>query len=262
MRIFAISDIHIDFEDNRRWFENLSRYDYQEDLLILAGDVTDILSMVEKVFRDLRDRFSEVLYIPGNHDLWVYRQPLMDSLEKFEIIKKIASGCGVRMEPFHSGTVSIIPLFGWYDYSFGAPSNDLREAWVDYIACKWPEGADEVNIAQFFSAMNEPFLNLHNDFVISFSHFVPRIDVMPAYIPFSKRDLYSVMGSRLLEAQIRKLGSRIHIYGHSHINRDVWIDDTQYINNAFGYPYETRITMKKLKLIHEINNNQQESCPT
>ena len=103
MRIFAISDIHIDFEDNRRWFENLSRYDYQEDLLILAGDVTDIIPMFEKVFRDLKDRFSEVLYIPGNHDLWVYRQPKMDSLEKLDVIKKIAASYGVRMNRFIRG---------------------------------------------------------------------------------------------------------------------------------------------------------------
>ncbi|HEX3046963.1 MAG TPA: metallophosphoesterase [Bacillota bacterium] len=255
MRIFAISDIHIDFEDNRRWFENLSRYDYQEDLLILAGDVTDIIPMFEKVFRDLKDRFSEVMYIPGNHDLWVYRQPKLDSLEKLDVIKKIAACYGVRMEPFHLGTVSIIPLFGWYDYSFGAPSSDLRETWVDYIACKWPEGTNEVKITHIFSEMNVPFLNIHNEFVITYSHFVPRIDVMPSYIPLSKRDLYSVLGSSILETQIRKLGSRIHIYGHSHINRDILLDNTQYINNAFGYPYETQITVKKLRQIHEINTD-------
>ena len=114
----------------------------------------------------------------------------------------------------------------------------------------------------FLRQMNEPFLSIHNEFIISYSHFVPRIDVMPSYIPLSKRDLYSVLGSSVLEAQIRKLGSQIHIYGHSHINRDIWLDNTQYINNAFGYPYETQITMKKLKQIHEINTNQQESYPT
>lgn len=41
------------------------------------------------------------------------------------------------------------------------------------------------------------------------------------------------------------------VYGHSHINRQVFKDNTMYINNAFGYPDETQITAKELKCVFE-----------
>ena len=40
---------------------------------------------------------------------------------------------------------------------------------------------------------------------------------------------------------IRKLDAALHVYGHSHLNRRVTLGRTTYVNNAFGYPYETRI---------------------
>ena len=41
MRIFALSDIHVDYDANAKWVEDLSVFDYQDDVLILAGDLTD-----------------------------------------------------------------------------------------------------------------------------------------------------------------------------------------------------------------------------
>ena len=87
--------------------------------------------------------------------------------------------------------------------------------------------------------------------VITYSHFLPRIDLMPEFIPSSQRILYPVLGSVQLERQLRKLNPEIHVYGHTHVNRQVKIDGVLYINNAFGYPNETRITSKQLICIHE-----------
>lgn len=254
MRVFTISDIHVDFEENLRWLNNLSCFDYQNDLLILAGDVTDILPLFEKTLISLRERFLEVLFIPGNHDLWVHRSNVKHSLEKLRLIKTIIIDCGIRIEPFHLTSLSIIPLFGWYDYSFGQPSREMIKTWADYLACTWPANYDEQSITEYFISINEPFVTECNTnrFIISFSHFLPRIDVMPCYIPDDKRRLYPVLGTTLLEKQIRRLGSQIHVYGHSHVNNQVMKDNTLYINNAFGYPYETRIAAKELKCILEI----------
>lgn len=38
----------------------------------------------------------------------------------------------------------------------------------------------------------------------------------------------------------------IHVYGHSHINRNVRIDGIRYINNALGYPQESAIAARRL----------------
>jgi predicted phosphodiesterase len=75
---------------------------------------------------------------------------------------------------------------------------------------------------------------------------------MPRFVPPSFKWIYPALGTSLLEEQIRKIGSQIHIYGHSHLNRRIMKDNTLYINNAYGYPSESRITAKKLLCIYEM----------
>jgi Icc-related predicted phosphoesterase len=251
LRVFTTSDIHIDFEENYKWFNSISDYDYKDDILILAGDIIDKISKINSAFKILKSKFSRVSYVPGNHDLWVHSDGIKDSIDKFNIIKKSANENGIDMEPVNIGTLSIVPLLGWYDYTFGSPVDDLLKSWSDYVACKWPENYNETDITLYFISLNESFLNIKNNFIISFSHFLPRIDIMPSFIPPKKRILYPVFGTTLLEKQIRKLKSNIHIYGHSHLNMQINLDNTIYINNAYGYPYEKKISSKRLKCIYE-----------
>ncbi len=252
MRVFAVSDVHIDYIENRKWLFGISGNDFKDDILILAGDITNNISVTIKALVYLKKCFREVLFIPGNHDIWVnHSNNNRNSIDNFELLKKISANCGIKMEPFHFNGLSIVPLLGWYDYSFGQPSRKIYDIWIDYAACEWPAGYNEKSITDHFISLNEPFLNVKNDFIISFSHFVPRIDVMPSFIPIHKRILYPVLGTDLLEKQIRRLGSKIHIYGHSHVNTRGFIGNIEYINNAYGYPSETIITAKKLLKIYD-----------
>jgi Icc-related predicted phosphoesterase len=78
------------------------------------------------------------------------------------------------------------------------------------------------------------------------------VDLMPHFIPPQRRMLYPVLGSTGLEVQIRRLRPAIHVYGHTHVNRNLALDGVLYVNNAFGYPHETAITAKELKCIYEV----------
>jgi predicted phosphodiesterase len=255
LRIFAISDIHVDYTENLHWLNNLSKWDFQNDILILGGDVTDTITLFEKVMIDLRSRFKEVLFVSGNHDLWTHRNHVKDSLEKFELLIMITQNCGIRTESLYLNSVLIVPLFGWYDFSFGQPTCKIYQSWMDFNACKWPNHWQEDRITNYFISMNKSLLHNKNKEnitqIISFSHFLPRIDLIPFYIPADKRYLDPVMGTSLLEEQIRCLNSNIHVYGHSHVNAEIKKEQTIYINNAFGYPYELGITRKQLKCIYE-----------
>ena len=73
MRVFAISDLHLDYEKNAAWFYSLSGEDYKNDLLILAGDISDNIKLLEMCFNQLANQFKQVIFVPGNHDLWVIR---------------------------------------------------------------------------------------------------------------------------------------------------------------------------------------------
>ncbi len=252
MRIYGISDIHIDYRENKKWLNSLSCYDYTNDVIILAGDISDDLRLIEQAFKVLSNRFLEVFYVPGNHDLWVRFEKKIDSFIKFKEIKLLANYYGVHMKPYSFKELSIVPLYSWYDYTFGEPSKELINSWTDFTACKWPFNYDVKSVNNYFNSINDEFIKVSNRKIISFSHFLPSIELMPSFIPKDKRFIYPVLGSTLLMKYIKQLGSSIHIYGHSHVNVHIVKDNVLYINNAFGYPYETSITAKKLKCVYEI----------
>lgn len=254
MRIFALSDIHIDYESNRRWIADLSQSEYRHDVLILAGDVSDSMFLLEWCFDILAVRFHRVVYVPGNHDLWVIRdQSDETSFGKYKKICALAERCNISMQKTRLGRISIVPLLGWYDYSFGEPDRELESVWMDYGACRWPDKSQPQDITRHFLRLNETDLSEVNEVIISFSHFLPRLDLMPSHIPLKHRTIYPVLGSSGIEQQVRRMKSDIHIYGHSHVNRNVSINGVRYINNSFGYPHERWLGVKRLLSVYDDN---------
>lgn len=258
MRVFATSDLHLDYDDNKRWLEHLSTTDYQSDILILAGDISDDITLLTWCFSVLQSKFQQVFFVPGNHDLWVRRSRDITSIDKFEMIRDLANEYNIRMTPHHYGSLSIVPLLSWYDYSFGLPCEKLLKAWMDFHVCDWPNNMQANDISHYFLSLNQPVLSVQNDVVISFSHFMPRIDLMPSGMPQRFKYLYPIMGSAALDEQIRTIQStkHLHIYGHSHLNRQVVLEGIEYTNNAFGYPSESHISQKQLRQIYETPNNK------
>jgi predicted phosphodiesterase len=255
MNIQAISDIHIDYEENLQWLYGLSKYDYQQDILILGGDISHRITLLELAFQQLKKIFREVIFVPGNHDLWVTGNGHTTSLEKFEQIRQLAATYEIHTTTLYLQDLTIIPLLGWYDYSFGYPSEGAKESWQDLYACKWQPFPSVAAVTDHFLGLNEKEITMARPGIptITFSHFLPRIDLMPDYIPKDKQQIYPFLGSSGLEKQIRRINPLMHIYGHSHVNIAQTKDDITYINNAFGYPYETRITAKKLQCVYTIH---------
>ena len=253
MRLFALSDLHVDYEANFKWVRNLSRIDYRDDVLMVAGDVTHHQSQLAACLDTLVARCRNVLFVPGNHDLWVWGEEReQTSLHKFARVVATVEASGAVMRPSWYGQTLIVPLLGWYDYSFGAPSEELRQMWMDYRACRWPEEFEVEDVAAHFAGLNRELAPAAASRVITFSHFLPRVDLVPAFVPARHRVLDPVLGSTRLERQLRQLGSTLHVYGHSHINRRVRLDGVTYVNNAFGYPSESGMTARELLRVAEI----------
>jgi hypothetical protein len=104
-------------------------------------------------------------------------------------------------------------------------------------------------IADFFLKLNDCHVRRHYDApVISFSHFVPRRELIystPAERqgrhlsdPYPQFNFSRVAGCTGIDTQIRQLRSTIHIYGHQHRNRNRVIDGVRYISHCLGYPRE------------------------
>ncbi|MFA0964649.1 metallophosphoesterase [Roseivirga sp. BDSF3-8] len=246
MRLFALSDIHSDFPENYKWIANLSHQDYTEDVLIMAGDIGHDLKVVKDTFRILTAKFKKVFFIPGNHDLWTVNYA-GDSLDKEKELISMAIDAGVETRPRVIGDTYIVPLYAWYDFSFGELTPKLRDAWQDFVWCRWPDSMDMEAVTKHFLDRNKSQVRTPEaSRVVTYSHYLPRIDVMPTYIPDHHRIVYPVLGTNKLDKQVRAFGADVHIYGHSHVNRETTIDGVTYINNALGYPQETRICRREL----------------
>ena len=70
MKVYGISDLHADFEENLAWLRELPETEYKNDVLCVAGDVSEHMEILEMVWKILVPRFHRVFFVVGNHDLW------------------------------------------------------------------------------------------------------------------------------------------------------------------------------------------------
>lgn len=250
MRIFAMSDLHTDFAENWRLMRELSPEAFLADALIVAGDIADNLEIIERTLKMLRARFKHVCYLPGNHELWV-RDAACDSVEKFHQVMRLCHRLNVHTQPVQVNGCWIVPLFSWYDANSAlaavADYSEL-EGWADFYFCKWPQSIG-LSVADFFLRMNDPHIKSYDRPVITFSHFAPRSDLLPAPDKLRFKALFKVASCDRLEEQLRQLGAVVHVFGHSHIACDRVIDNVRYVQNPLRYPKERRVREFPPKMI-------------
>jgi predicted phosphodiesterase len=242
MRLFATSDLHTDYKENFRWLQKISDSDYRDDALIVAGDISDRPEIIRDTFQLLRSKFRHLLFTPGNHELWV-RGVEYNSIEKLERVLQLCAELKVTTSPMRFEDFWVVPLFSWYDGVF----DPARLGWADFHFCKWP--ANVTPLPDYFLRLNEPHLKTYDAPVITFSHFLPREDLLPPKEYLRIDWLGSVSVCAALDSQIRQLGSTVHVCGHTHTRVDHQIDGVRYIQNAVRYPKERIASCVPIKLI-------------
>ena len=244
MRLFATSDLHTDYKENFRWLQEISDSDYLNDALIVAGDISDRPEIIRDTLQLLRSKFRYLLFTPGNHELWV-RGVEYDSIEKLQRVLQLCANLNVITSPVRFDDFWVVPLFSWYDGGF----ESARLGWADFHFCKWPSNATP--LSDYFLRLNEPHLKTYDAPVITFSHFLPREDLLPPKEYLRIDWLGSVSVCAALDNQIRQLGSTVHVCGHTHTRVDREIDGVRYIQNAVRYPKERNAESVPIKLIWE-----------
>ena len=119
----------------------------------------------------------------------------------------------------------------------------------DFFRCRFP-GLDQrdESVAAHFDALNDGLeaqvaaLRAKHPGapLVTFSHFVPRLELVPEKRFLFVPALNKAVGSRFLDARVRALGPDAHIFGHTHINTVNDYADAkgrvcQYMQNAMGY---------------------------
>lgn len=306
-RVFACSDIHVDYRENWRWVEQLSDRNFQDDALIVAGDVTDDLGKLRNTLRVLQSKFAHVFYVPGNHDLWIRAglkswkvaplaplsqtpAPPADSIAKLEQIFALCAELGVYTSPRRLRGVWIVPLLAWYHAGFDTEPDitgwagipPIEDALMDYQLVKFPAGMSARNgdetAAVYFDELNERLARdalraagadaagsnggtwqklcsciaegrqQRGEGVISFSHFLPRIELMP-----EKRFLYlptlsKAVGSGYLKKRVEQLEPDLHVFGHTHFGWDSTIDGVRYVQTSLCYPQERQQRARSISI--------------
>eukprot|EP01111_Echinosteliopsis_oligospora_P012723 TRINITY_DN4395_c0_g1_i1.p1 TRINITY_DN4395_c0_g1~~TRINITY_DN4395_c0_g1_i1.p1 ORF type:complete len:306 (-),score=87.45 TRINITY_DN4395_c0_g1_i1:187-1104(-) len=192
MTIYAISDLHTDYDDNLKWVTEISDVEYIDDCLIVAGDVTDNLLKLEYTFKLLVSKFKQVFFCPGNHEVWINKvdeetHHIFCSFSKFDKVIEICDKLGVKTTPSVFDGILIVPLFAWYDKTLHIEHPILTsdyKLWSDTYRCKWPLDTTNEEIVSRFLKMNERHIppSPPPSSVITFSHFFSSLELMTAYM--------------------------------------------------------------------------------
>ncbi len=264
MSIYLWSDIHIDFGENLDAIESLDAHRYQQDAVIIAGDVTHDVKLLKRCFISLTRTFKHIFFTPGNHDLWLYKKDFPCSVTKLNHLLHMCHEIGVHTSPKlltdEAEPVWIVPLHSWYckpewgTESLYVPKQDEDpelKMWADNIRVNWDTLTDGVTPDKYMLGLNQQHVvREYQQKVISFSHFLPNRDIIfpdnraknyiPRYVqdPFPQFNFTRVAGSSELQTQISIIKSVVHAYGHQHRNKSVTLNGIQYVSHCMGYPTE------------------------
>ncbi|MEM7536377.1 MAG: metallophosphoesterase [Chloroflexota bacterium] len=73
MNLYAISDLHLGHKANREALATIGNY--PEDWLIIAGDIGETDAHLIHALNKLNNHFKQLIWVPGNHDLWTMPTP-------------------------------------------------------------------------------------------------------------------------------------------------------------------------------------------
>ena len=283
--VYAVSDLHVEHAQNWEWLQGLRAEHYANDVLIVAGDVADRLDTFEASMTMLTEVFQLVFYVPGNHELWLRRDGSEGdtSLEKLQLLEQVCRRLGVITSPQRvqliQGCVHICPLVSFYHTSFDTEPNvetlrlpSVQRAMADWRACRFPPslecGSESLAIhidryntlmlrASAAQAAVHPSLTAWrrwnegratNEPLVTFSHFLPRIELCPEKRFLRYPDLMKAVGSAPLGRRVRSLRPDVHVFGHTHFGWDAQLDGTRYVQAALATPEERRYRMKSLAI--------------
>tara|TARA_Y100000588_G_C14237594_1_gene918023 strand:- start:407 stop:1294 length:888 start_codon:yes stop_codon:yes gene_type:complete len=257
MRLLAISDLHLSQRENRDALIKMSSHG--DDWLIVAGDIAERIDYHELALRELTKRFSKVIWVPGNHDLWTVPRPGYveeRGLERYKVLLQVASNYGVITpedeyvtwpgfgEGVEGGSYIIVPLFLLYDYSFRPDSVEQKDV-RQWVREKHAECSDELLLhyepfesrqawcsARCIEA-EQRLKSIPKDYkTILINHWPLRCDLidlpkLPRFLPWC--------GTVITKNWHIRFNAAVVVTGHLHTRRTDYVDDCRFEEVSLGY---------------------------
>jgi 3',5'-cyclic AMP phosphodiesterase CpdA len=255
-KLWAVSDLHAAFTENRKIVDGLCP-ESAEDWLIVAGDCAEMSTDIAWVLGVLAARWAKVLWCPGNHELWTPREdPLqLVGVERYDHLVEMCRGLGVVTpeDPYPvwtgpGGPATVAPLFLLYDYSFLAPGTStpresLDRAYQSGVVC-----SDE------FLLRPDPYPSRDAWCRARVTQTEARLAALPEGLPLILANHYPLVrqptrilhhqefaqwcGTRLTADWHLRFPVRAMVYGHLHIPRTSYYDGVRFEEVSVGYPRE------------------------
>ncbi|MDG9701565.1 metallophosphoesterase [Streptomyces sp. DH37] len=254
----AISDLHVGYAENRRIVEAL-KPSSPDDWLIVAGDVGELTADIEWALGLLRDRFAQVIWVPGNHELWTVRQE-EDGLRGVARYHRLVALCrrlGVLTpeDPYPvwtgaGGPVRIAPLFLLYDYTFLAPgTTTVRESLLkaheagivctdEYLLHPDPHPSREAWCAARVEETERRLTEVAGDLPLVLVNHWPLVR-RPTEV-LTHQEFAQWCGTVRTADWHTRFGVKAVVYGHLHIPRSTVYDGVPFEEVSLGYPREWR----------------------
>jgi Icc-related predicted phosphoesterase len=272
LSIYAVTDVHSSFDLNMKWVEGISLGVFPSSILLVAGDVAETLPTIKKTLLLFKEAFTEVFYVPGNHDLWLSQEEREGGKTSFQKIHELLDLCksiGVHTLPTkvaynEKDTLWVAPILAWHHSSFDHEPDIPKEVaaipphnlvFQDFHRCSWspmdpltPQVAESVDQLNDQLSPENLFDIMHQtgDLVLSFSHFLPHLELLPEKRFLYYPNLAKAVGSLSLQKRVRKLKPKVHVFGHTHFGWDMEIEGTRFIQTPLAYPSERERRMKSL----------------
>jgi 3',5'-cyclic AMP phosphodiesterase CpdA len=256
--LFAISDLHVAYAENRELVARLTPQS-PDDWLLVAGDVGEMMADVEWALGVLTERFAKVIWAPGNHELWTPREdPVQLRGEaRYRHLVQLCRGMGVLTpeDPYPvwhdaDGPVTVAPLFLLYDYTFRTPQaatleQALEQAYQAGVVC-----TDE------FLLHPDPYPSRQAWCSARVAQTEARLAALPAgtrtvlvnHFPLVRAPTRILRypqfaqwcgTERTADWHLRFAAVAV-VYGHLHIPRTTWHDGVRFEEVSVGYPREWR----------------------
>ena len=252
MKLWATSDLHVGYEENRRAVQALP--EHPDDWLIIAGDTGETPAHLDFVLRALQPRFKQLIWTPGNHDLWTPRSLPSEQrgVAHYERLVSLCRTYGVLTPedpyakwPGDGPARAIVPAFTLFDYSF-RPAGVRREDAIEWAAETGVRSVDEDLLgpdpyptrdewcAARVEATEARLSALPVDVkLILVNHFPLRQDL--AVLPRVPR--FSIWcGTTKTNEWHRRFNIEAVIYGHLHLRSSTTIDGVRFEEVSLGYP--------------------------
>ncbi|MBO2460803.1 metallophosphoesterase family protein [Actinomadura violacea] len=256
--VYAISDLHVGFPENRDFVEALEP-EAPDDWLIVAGDVAERFADVEWALGALAKRWDRVLWVPGNHELWTIKDDpvALRGEARYRRLVDMCRGLGVLTpeDPYPvwdgaDGPVTVAPLFLLYDYTFRPDGASTKEEALEIAHGTGVVCTDEV----FLHPDPHPTRDAWCDARIAYTE-----ERLAALAPGTRtvlvnhwplvREPTRVLwypefaqwcGTERTASWHSRFGAVAVVYGHLHIPRTIWTDGVPHIEVSVGYPREWR----------------------